>query len=274
MASFYLAPSLKTLRNEINTSNPSRDKTSDGWIGDASHKARKSDHNPDYAAGGVVRAIDVDRDGVNPDAIVATLIKDDRVNYVIWNGHIWSRKYNFVRRAYTGPNKHNQHLHVSIRHGKNYEDNTTPWFVTVKNVHQLATEVIAGQWGNGRERMDRLSAAGYSYNAVMAVVRSLIPSTPEPVKTVHQLATEVIAGQWGNGDERRARLESAGFNYTEVQTEINRRLNVSVTPARKTMDQLVDEVFAGKWGNGKERRDRLRAAGYNPEAVQAAVNKR
>src|SRR5690606_29069239 len=58
--SYYLAPSLVKLRDLINQNWPNRDKSSDGWIGDPSHQARKSDHNPDYSAGGVVRAIDVD----------------------------------------------------------------------------------------------------------------------------------------------------------------------------------------------------------------------
>ena len=55
-----LAGSLVTLRNEINAAYPGRSKVSDGSIGDTSHSARVSDHNPD--AGGVVRAIDVTQD--------------------------------------------------------------------------------------------------------------------------------------------------------------------------------------------------------------------
>jgi GH25 family lysozyme M1 (1,4-beta-N-acetylmuramidase)/LysM repeat protein len=43
-------------------------------------------------------------------------------------------------------------------------------------------------------------------------------------------------------------------------------------PTRKTNDQLADEVIAGQWGNGSDRKKRLTAAGYNYDAVQNAVN--
>lgn len=42
----------------------------------------------------------------------------------------------------------------------------------------------------------------------------------------------------------------------------------------KTLAQIADEVIAGKWGNGDFRKTRLRAAGYDPEAVQAEVNRK
>ncbi len=35
------------LREQFDDSFPDRDRTSDGWIGDTRHAARKSDHNPD-----------------------------------------------------------------------------------------------------------------------------------------------------------------------------------------------------------------------------------
>lgn len=35
---------------------------------------------------------------------------------------------------------------------------------------------------------------------------------------------------------------------------------------------MADEVIAGKWGKGQDRRNRLSAAGYDPDAVQAKVN--
>lgn len=45
-------------------------------------------------------------------------------------------------------------------------------------------------------------------------------------------------------------------------------------PPQKTVDELVDEVLAGQWGNGQERKDRLTAAGYDYATVQGAVNAR
>lgn len=57
-----------TLRDQVNQRWPSRDKASDGWIGDAAHAARDgwgtngrgSYHNPD--PNGIVHAIDLDED--------------------------------------------------------------------------------------------------------------------------------------------------------------------------------------------------------------------
>lgn len=43
---------------------------------------------------------------------------------------------------------------------------------------------------------------------------------------------------------------------------------------RKTNEQIADEVWAGLWGNGTERRRRLTEAGYDYDAVQQAVSSR
>lgn len=40
----------------------------------------------------------------------------------------------------------------------------------------------------------------------------------------------------------------------------------------KSIDQLAKEVIDGKWGNGKERAEKLTAAGYDYQAVQDRVN--
>jgi len=40
----------------------------------------------------------------------------------------------------------------------------------------------------------------------------------------------------------------------------------------KSIDQIAREVIRGNWGNGQDRVNRLRAAGYNSGVVQAAVN--
>ena len=45
-------------------------------------------------------------------------------------------------------------------------------------------------------------------------------------------------------------------------------------PAKKTVEQLADEVIAGKWDNGVERERLLTAAGYDYNAVQKRVNEK
>ena len=43
-----------------------------------------------------------------------------------------------------------------------------------KSVEEIAREVIRGDWGNGHERKDRLTAAGYDYSAVQGKVNELL----------------------------------------------------------------------------------------------------
>ncbi len=45
---------------------------------------------------------------------------------------------------------------------------------TLKPIEEVALEVIRGDWGNGDERYDRLTAAGYDYYEVMREVNRLL----------------------------------------------------------------------------------------------------
>lgn len=98
----------------------------------------------------------------------------------------------------------------------------------------------------------------------------------EKVKSVTDIAKEVIAGHWGNGEDRKNRLRSAGYDPAEVQKMVNELVsNTPVKkPAKKTIAQIADEVIAGKWGVGADRKKRLTAAGYDYTAVQKEVNKK
>lgn len=46
------------------------------------------------------------------------------------------------------------------------------------------------------------------------------------------------------------------------------------TPAKKTNEQIADEVIAGKWYNGAARTSALKKAGYDPATIQAIVNRK
>lgn len=45
-------------------------------------------------------------------------------------------------------------------------------------------------------------------------------------------------------------------------------------PTRKSNEEIADEVIAGKWGNGQDRKNRLSAAGYDYRVIQDIVNKK
>src|ERR1044072_348893 len=231
----YLALSLRRRRDEVNASPPNRDKSSDGWIGDAAHAARVSDHNPDLNSNGVVRALELDKDGMDKAELRRVVLRDGRTEYFIQDGLIYVRSNSFRPQRYNGTNPHTSHGHISIRHGAQWENDTRPW--------------------------------GY-------LSGPSTPSAPG-ASSVAGIAMEVIAGKWGNGDARRQRLQAAGYDYNAVQTEVNRRLGAGAPAAhRYTVDELAQQVIAGQWGNGAVRRQRLEGAGYNYEAVQREVNRR
>lgn len=160
-----------------------------------------------------------------------------------------------------------------------------------KSNEVIAQEVINGVWGNNPARSNALKKAGYNPDAIQTIVNRVLNSrqtkSNTPVKRSNvQVAQEVIKGMWGNGDTRKSRLQAAGYNFNAVQAEVNNILGVS-TPkkaaasapkkaasAKKSTATIVNEVLAGKWGNGTDRYNRLKKAGYNPDTIQNAVNKK
>ena len=46
------------------------------------------------------------------------------------------------------------------------------------------------------------------------------------------------------------------------------------TSSKKSNEEIANEVIAGKWGNGTDRKNRLTSAGYNYDAVQDIVNQK
>lgn len=119
-----LVPAGVTLRDQINKRFPNRDKLSDGWIGDASHQARPSDHNPDSR--GWVHAIDIDEDfGVKGDnrKLADQLVAyardrrkgSERLKYVVYEDKVASGTYDTTYWIFRGSGYgHTHHIHVSF----------------------------------------------------------------------------------------------------------------------------------------------------------------
>jgi hypothetical protein len=108
---FVLAPSLVDLRSEIDARWPNRSRRIDGWYRPRG-QGDPSDHWPDDK--GMVHAIDIDKNGIVPMAVVEACSHHKSVcHYVIWNRQIYSAIRNFVPIDYHGKNPHIDHVHVS-----------------------------------------------------------------------------------------------------------------------------------------------------------------
>lgn len=94
---------------------------------------------------------------------------------------------------------------------------------TSKSVDTLAHEVLAGNWGNGSDRVNQLRAAGYDYDAVQNRVNEILSGSSN-TKSIDTIAREVIRGDWGNGGDRVNRLRAAGYDYNAVQKRVNELL--------------------------------------------------
>lgn len=149
MSDYWLSDAGDKLRSQVNRAFPNRDLASDGWIGDSSHAAVVSDHNPCWTCTGdrygVVRAVDIDaslggKAGYNSTkdswALAnqlrrAMLDGDHRISYIIaWDP---SRGKDFICslntayqplgtwREYTG-DSHVNHVHISFTPEGDFND--------------------------------------------------------------------------------------------------------------------------------------------------------
>lgn len=53
----------------------------------------------------------------------------------------------------------------------------------------------------------------------------------------------------------------------------NGTTNQTIQPTKKSNEEIAAEVWAGKWGTGEERKNRLQAEGYDYNTIQGLVNK-
>lgn len=74
----------------------------------------------------------------------------------------------------------------------------TPAPAPTKTVDELAQEVINGQWGNGQDRINKLTQAGYNYNDVQARVNAILGANTTRTYTVKKGDTlSAIAKKYG-----------------------------------------------------------------------------
>lgn len=192
-----LAPSLRRLRDDyINVRWPDRDRSSDGWIGDSSHRASGSpeqggsDHNPN--ARDTVDAIDVDRNGVSAALVIASALRSPAVHYVIFNRRIMDADNQHRPRAYRGINPHTGHIHISLRQSRIAELWKGAWKFILK---PLSTVML--QKGNKGETVKDLQALLIGYGANIAIDGDFGDHTHAAVigfQKAHDLLADGIVG--------------------------------------------------------------------------------
>ena len=117
---------------------PSRMKASDGLLPSKAHILQNpnSDHNTGFA-------VDLTHDklgGIDCSVLFQKLQADPRVDYLIFQGKIWSKEKGL--RDYTGPNKHAKHLHISIKEGCGADTSLWfPWLGKPKTVNKVKAAV-------------------------------------------------------------------------------------------------------------------------------------
>lgn len=79
--------------------------------------------------------------------------------------------------------------------------------------------------------------------------------------------------QYGTIQQYTSKPLDKNIMYADLN-RYSRGNTTSVKPQPKPIDQIADEVIAGQWGNGADRKKRLTDAGYNYDAVQKAVNQK
>jgi hypothetical protein len=133
------SPAAVALLRQATAIAPKRMKASDGLLPSAAHlkTSPTSDHNTGLA-------VDLTHDpkrGVDCAIIFEKLKEDERVTYLIFQGKIWSReKAKQGNRKYVGSNRHDKHLHVSIR--PDCANDTSPWFWWL-NQPKVVNQVLA-----------------------------------------------------------------------------------------------------------------------------------
>lgn len=125
------------------------------------------------------------------------------VEKVYDNNHVYTSESGYGSSAFWNQHRYNNNGRWGC--GSNYsfkgfiynpavkeEPTPTPAPKPSKSVDDLAREVIRGDWSNGQERKDRLTAAGYDYSTVQARVNEMLSGNKPAPKPVDNTVTYTV----------------------------------------------------------------------------------
>lgn len=147
-------------------------------------------------------------------------------------------------------------------------DTKHPYAMNSKVYNSLVKLAVDCCKRNGKKKMiwlgDKTKSLNYS------------PKSDEMVLTVHRwFAAKACPGDWLYN--RLGQLASEVTKQLGGSSSSSASKPASSTPAastKKSNDTIANEVIQGKWGNNPQRAQKLKAAGYDPSAIQALVNQK
>jgi hypothetical protein len=210
LADWVLIPCLKALFAEFDRIAPSRDRASDGSVGDLAHQNEVSDHNPDETGRvpihdadhiNEVHAIDVDNNLRESDLTMEKVVQfllarcrsgaEKRLRYMIYNRRIWSASSGWVQKTYTGPSPHTEHAHFSASYDSNLEASTASWHLEDVPVALTAADktwITAQIQANAVDTKELAAALAAFKDDFLAVPYG---NTAYPTRTVQQQLNDV-----------------------------------------------------------------------------------
>lgn len=231
--SWRLATALETLRSEVNALYPNRSKRGDGTIGDASHAASASDHNPNRH--GVVTGLDLTNDpanGFDAHAMAEAIRRSPHpeAKYIISNSRIAGDFNNWQWQKYSGTNPHSSHVHISVGNGGDGRseppyDSTTKWniqgedMVTAESCYNL----FNGVWMKPPTKEDLDKYVGKYTDAQLL---QILMDQPMRKIVVEQWMTGVEAskGDWANRLRRFEEVKDSSLSRQSVVEYIDKNL--------------------------------------------------
>jgi len=245
------AKATEALLAQVNVACPTRNKGSDGWIGDTAHQNTKSDHNPNSA--GVVQAQDITHDpkgGFDSYKFAEHLRthKDKRVKYVISNRKIFSGNAGpqaWVWRSYSGKNPHDQHVHVSVGDTASTYDDKSAWDIPFTTGLPDATApditlpvLKKGADGFYVEMLQTL--LGFSSGDVDGDFGNMTDGALKQFQRDHKLGADGICGVYSWRELMRPWAKEVGLLPTDPKAKlVEMALVAQKTGSTASVDELV-----------------------------------
>lgn len=202
MVAWRVAKSLLQLRDQWQAAYPGA--ANPGFIGDAEHASRTSDHNPwvddPTSPVNVVTAGDFyHQPSIGADAYVLAedlkAAKDPRVKYVISRRRIWSLARDREGwRPYGGANPHTGHTHVSVTSSYPLYDRSYPWDITTTEEDPEVTDEQMQELKDHQREMARIYAVAnnnYTRQIVAASTKAILAK----LETVDEAAAAAVEAQ-------------------------------------------------------------------------------